>query len=189
MGTKNNPGVYDCASKAEPDEPTFTLLGRDPAASVLVMLWAALRYGDEPEKRNEAMQCAAAMANWARDRDKSKRVMEAWLDFLMGETRARLVGMLVGYSGVTGMIAQVQVALQSDTLDPRPDLCEPPERMLRWFAFSHLPGALRERSRLFADLARQVVAAIAPGPERTVALRKLLESKDAAVRATLAPGG
>lgn len=32
-------------------------------------------------------------------------------------------------------------------------------------------------------------AEIPGGPERTVALRKLLESKDAAVRATLNPGG
>ena len=35
----------------------------------------------------------------------------------------------------------------------------------------------------FAQLAEQVVALVPAGPERTVSLRKLLETKDAAVRA------
>lgn len=36
----------DCYHKAEPDEPKFTLLARDPLAPFLVALWAALRKGD-----------------------------------------------------------------------------------------------------------------------------------------------
>ena len=28
MGTKNNPGRFDCYGNAEPDEPIFVLLGR-----------------------------------------------------------------------------------------------------------------------------------------------------------------
>jgi hypothetical protein len=36
----------DCYLKAEPDEPKFTLLARDPLAPFLVALWAALRKGD-----------------------------------------------------------------------------------------------------------------------------------------------
>jgi hypothetical protein len=40
-------------------------------------------------------------------------------------------------------------------------------------------------SELFANLAHEVAAA-SSNPETTVALRKLLESKDAAVRAVLA---
>ena len=63
------------------------------------------------------------------------------------------------------------------------------ERMLKWFAYEHLPPHLREVSQPFNDLALQLVAALDAGPERTVALRKLLESKDAAVRAKLHPGG
>ncbi|HAW11807.1 MAG TPA: aspartate decarboxylase, partial [Chloroflexi bacterium] len=31
MGTKNNPGKFDCYDDAHPDEPMFVLLGRDPA--------------------------------------------------------------------------------------------------------------------------------------------------------------
>lgn len=63
------------------------------------------------------------------------------------------------------------------------------ERMLRWFSYTHLPANLQESSKKFADLANDITFNIEPGPERTVALRKLLEAKDAAVRATLNPGG
>ncbi len=63
------------------------------------------------------------------------------------------------------------------------------ERMLKWFAYEHLPPALQAVSKPFGELAQKICAAIPPGPERTVALRKLLEAKDAAVRAHLHPGG
>ena len=63
------------------------------------------------------------------------------------------------------------------------------ERMLKWFAYSHLPDHLQEVSKPFSDLAAILVDTVSPGPERTVALRKLLEAKDAAVRAKLNPGG
>jgi hypothetical protein len=62
------------------------------------------------------------------------------------------------------------------------------ERMMKWFEFEHLPDYLKVTSSRFYDIACQLTATIEPGPERTVALRKLLESKDAAVRATLRPG-
>lgn len=45
MGTKNDPGKYDCHTKAHPDEPMFTLLGRDPTAYHLVRIWTALSWG------------------------------------------------------------------------------------------------------------------------------------------------
>lgn len=63
------------------------------------------------------------------------------------------------------------------------------ERMMKWFAYTHLPQPLKSVSQQFHALAQNVVADIEPGPERTVALRKLLEAKDAAVRAKLNPGG
>jgi len=61
--------------------------------------------------------------------------------------------------------------------------------MLKWFAFAHLPEHLQEVSRPFGELAQLICSTIDAGPERTVALRKLLEAKDAAVRAKLQPGG
>lgn len=63
------------------------------------------------------------------------------------------------------------------------------DRMGKWFAYEHLPDHLAEVSKGFHTLALEVCGAVEPGPERTVALRKLLEAKDAAVRATLHPGG
>ncbi|MCM8554000.1 hypothetical protein [Streptomyces sp. STCH 565 A] len=63
-----------------------------------------------------------------------------------------------------------------------------PEQMppiLRYFKFGHLPDHLKAVSAPFADLANQLVETLPPGPELSVALRKLLESKDAAVRAAL----
>ena len=62
------------------------------------------------------------------------------------------------------------------------------ERMLKWFAYEHLPEHLQLISRPYNTMACDIVDRIQQGPERTVALRKLLESKDAAVRAMVAPG-
>lgn len=59
------------------------------------------------------------------------------------------------------------------------------ERMLKWFEFAHLPERLQAVSKPFHDLAHHLAGSLPPGPERTVAFRKLLESKDAAVRARL----
>lgn len=78
---------------------------------------------------------------------------------------------------------------------------KPPEveHIMQFFAYEHLPTHLQEVSKPFADLARAIVGdergmpagmstqfPIPRNPERTIALRKLLEAKDAAVRARLA---
>lgn len=60
----------------------------------------------------------------------------------------------------------------------------PGDPMLKWFAFKHLPPKLQGVSALFCELAL-TICALPRSAERTVALRKLLESKDAAVRAAL----
>lgn len=59
-------------------------------------------------------------------------------------------------------------------------------KILRFFAYEHLPPLLREASRPFSELAYSVAARGVDPAETTVALRKLLESKDAAVRSVLA---
>ena len=59
------------------------------------------------------------------------------------------------------------------------------EPMLQFFAFAHLPPELQQVSRPFCDLATTVVEHLPRNPERTVALRKLLEAKNCAVRAHL----
>lgn len=55
MGTKQNPGKFDCYAKLEPDEPYLTLRAKDPAAPYLVMMWAASRRGDIMQVSNLAM--------------------------------------------------------------------------------------------------------------------------------------
>jgi hypothetical protein len=60
------------------------------------------------------------------------------------------------------------------------------EHIMQFFAYGHLPAHLQEVSKPFGDLAEQIVSTLPRNPERTVALRKLLEAKDAAVRARLA---
>jgi hypothetical protein len=92
MGTKNNPGKFDCLEKAEADEPFFVLLARDPHAAHLVSIWAKLRVHDfeaatavfndlmrkihlaypdlrigDMEKANEAIHCSSAMFSWIRE--------------------------------------------------------------------------------------------------------------------------
>lgn len=62
---------------------------------------------------------------------------------------------------------------------------EPVEHIAQFFAYAHLPTHLQEVSKPFAALT-ELILALPRNPERTVALRKLLESKDAAVRAKLA---
>lgn len=68
MGTKTNPGPFDCYAAAAPDEPMFILLGRDPDAAALVCMWAAMcRLRDSAEnglKIAEAEQCAEDMVKY-----------------------------------------------------------------------------------------------------------------------------
>ena len=57
--------------------------------------------------------------------------------------------------------------------------------ILQFFAYAHLPPHLQDASRPFGELAAHIVGTTNPGAEQSTALRKLLESKDAAVRASL----
>lgn len=62
-----------------------------------------------------------------------------------------------------------------------------PPPILRYFEFTHLPAHLQAVSMPFSELAQRLSTMLPAGPELSVALRKLLESKDAAVRAALPP--
>lgn len=73
MGTKNNPGKFDCYANAEPDEPMFILLARDASAPEVVEDWAADRMraivlGLKPKSDlpmvDEAQRCAESMRAW-----------------------------------------------------------------------------------------------------------------------------
>lgn len=57
--------------------------------------------------------------------------------------------------------------------------------MMRWFSFDHLPQELQGVSSIFGRAAEEVDRVLPESAEKTVALRKLLEGKDAAVRAKI----
>jgi len=59
------------------------------------------------------------------------------------------------------------------------------DTILKYFAYEHLPEHLQEISKPFGELADYLDKILPNGPEKTTAFRKLLESKDCAVRAML----
>jgi len=78
MGTKNDPGKFDCYANALPDEPMFILLARDMDAPARVRSWAAERalsilLGEKPESDKamviEALECADKMQRWRAEND------------------------------------------------------------------------------------------------------------------------
>ena len=75
----------------------------------------------------------------------------------------------------------------SDAIHPAPAEFSPEQLqtdpILRYFHYSHLPLTLQIASKPFCDLAIFIIETLPRNAERTVALRKLLEAKDAGVRA------
>lgn len=59
--------------------------------------------------------------------------------------------------------------------------------ILQYFTYDHLPDPLKDVSKCFSDLANYMEEILPRNPEKSTALRKLLEAKDAAVRAALPP--
>ena len=59
------------------------------------------------------------------------------------------------------------------------------EPMLQFFSYTHLPTHLQAVSKPFCEVAESIVATLPRNPERSMALRKLLEAKDCAVRALI----
>ena len=55
--------------------------------------------------------------------------------------------------------------------------------LVKYFAWAHLPDAVRAASAPFGVLALELINMLPDSPELTVTLRKLLEAKDCACRA------
>ena len=106
MGTKNDPGEYDCYEKAEPNEPMFILLARDPLAPIAVRFWAEQHALMNPpldvrpageelhhrRKESEAKSCATEMERW-RQKRAAPKPFETTAGDLWNTTR-RLVELL-----------------------------------------------------------------------------------------------
>lgn len=57
--------------------------------------------------------------------------------------------------------------------------------IMKYFAYQHLPAHLQEVSKPIGDLATLMDELLPDGAEKSAGLRKLLEAKDALVRAKL----
>lgn len=57
--------------------------------------------------------------------------------------------------------------------------------VMQFFKYDHLPGPLQVVSKPFGDLAQRVLELAPDNDQRELALQKILEAKDAAVRARL----
>ena len=66
-----------------------------------------------------------------------------------------------------------------------PDQTTTAPPIMKFFAYEHLPEKLQAISKPCADLAQKMVETLPPGAELSAGLRKLLEAKDAFVRAAL----
>ncbi len=87
------------------------------------------------------------------------------------------------------MTAEQHPSAGHEAIHPAPREFAPHEierdPVLRFFHYNHLPHKLQIVSEPFCTLARQIIDTLPRNAERTVALRKLLEAKDAAVRANV----
>ena len=59
------------------------------------------------------------------------------------------------------------------------------DRLMQFFDYAHLKPEFQAVSKPFGELAQHIVETLPSNAERTVALRKLLEAKDCAVRAAV----
>lgn len=67
MGTKANPGKFDCYEAAADDEPLFVLRAKDATAPDLIRDWALQRIRRRKKidpKVMEALDCAHDMESW-----------------------------------------------------------------------------------------------------------------------------
>ena len=85
-------------------------------------------------------------------------------------------GRFAVHSGQDLMIHEIQ---------PEAEARESVEPILQFFTWQHLPDRLKVVSMPFGMMAQRLVETLPRNPERTVALRKLLEAKDCAVRAAM----
>jgi len=61
----------------------------------------------------------------------------------------------------------------------------PAHYLIQFFSYGHLPDHLKNVSKPFNDLAKVLDKALLDNPEKSMAMRKLLEAKDCAVRSVL----
>lgn len=76
---------------------------------------------------------------------------------------------------------EAEIKKAQDSFKKEPKVADEP--MLRWFSSDGLEEPIAGVVTAYGNLARAMVKFFTPSAERSAALRKLLESKDAAIRA------
>lgn len=90
------------------------------------------------------------------------------------------------YNFVKGRDNQNEAKIPEDTNMEKLKTCAVyQEPMMQFFSYQHLPPHLQKISENFWNLACYVVNELPRNPERTIALRKLLEAKDNAIRCSI----
>lgn len=83
------------------------------------------------------------------------------------------------------MAGEQQMLPEADT-EPAPEFPSQGEHILQFFAYSHYAPHLQAVAEPYAALASAIVSTLPRNPERTIALRHLLDSREAALRAKTA---
>ncbi|MEK6323586.1 MAG: hypothetical protein AABN33_18250 [Acidobacteriota bacterium] len=141
MGTKLNAGQFDCYANAEPDEPRFILLARDPLAPLLVEIWAQLRaeasQEDDSAMVEEARECADSMREWRAKRRPEKRLLLETVDAgrlakkalaYLGDSAEHAIGTFAEdgstHSDLIALARKVQASRESSIISPIEMPCE-----------------------------------------------------------------
>ncbi len=83
------------------------------------------------------------------------------------------------------LVRTLREKMEAHSQGSESEIGRPVDRMEQFFVYAHLPPHLQEISKPFGELATHIVTTLPSNAERTVALRKLLEAKDCAVRALI----
>lgn len=92
-------------------------------------------------------------------------------NYAFGDTKEEALSLLIDF--------------EEERTSPIPQSLYTPSDILKYFMFHHLPPSLKIVSKPFCLLAAEVDKSTGDPREKAVALRKLLEAKDAAVRAAV----
>ena len=71
-------------------------------------------------------------------------------------------------------------------MEEKKEIKEKEEFLIQFFEYGHLPKPLQDISQPFCDMAKLMTRILPRNPERSTALRKILEAKDCAIRAWVA---
>ena len=174
-----------------------------------------MRRREQQERQDRALVDAEKLMKWETDPRKAAGIprricVDQYVD---AETKIRDAIIAIEYmaadvrlTNAQGLLSQAQ-GLVADFVEGVPLKVAPPapaappaigqdpvadyalDPRLQWFAYGHLPPQLQAISKPFGDLARDMCRYLPRNDQRTEALQRLIEAKDAAVRAFLWKSG